>query len=298
MDDDTADAILQLQIDDLQHLITTHNGSDDQVATDQEVTATLQLEELERRRDFLADARMTRSIRCAVQDDGAIVTNLLCERRDRNLTPGEDDDLARYEAFNRDFEDMAASFNEAAVSFSEAVTQESSADQEIIDQGLPQECTACSELEISVIKVPCEHYYCAGCLRRLFRDAMTDETLFPVRCCNHEIPLCRVRHFFSADLITQFERKAVEYTTSDRTYCANATCREFIDPAPIEDTCATCTACDQSTCSLCKREVHDGLCPPNPEMDQLLETARLAGWRRCFQCRTMVELDVGCNHIT
>ncbi|RFU35298.1 hypothetical protein B7463_g1043, partial [Scytalidium lignicola] len=39
-------------------------------------------------------------------------------------------------------------------------------------------------------------------------------------------------------------------------------------------------------------------CPKDEETNKLLETAKEAGWQRCYNCRAMVELKEGCNHMT
>ncbi|PVH71728.1 hypothetical protein DL98DRAFT_387736, partial [Cadophora sp. DSE1049] len=31
---------------------------------------------------------------------------------------------------------------------------------------------------------------------------------------------------------------------------------------------------------------------------QVLQAADENGWQRCYSCRRLVELDIGCNHIT
>ncbi|EAW06656.1 uncharacterized protein ACLA_083510 [Aspergillus clavatus NRRL 1] len=47
---------------------------------------------------------------------------------------------------------------------------------------------------------------------------------------------------------------------------------------------------------LCKRAAHEGDCPDEDE--EVLQLSEREGWRRCFQCRKVIELGVGCNHIT
>lgn len=52
-------------------------------------------------------------------------------------------------------------------------------------------CVICREQLIffKVIKALCSDYYCQDCLVRLFQASLTDETLFPPRCCQKSIPL-------------------------------------------------------------------------------------------------------------
>ena len=54
-----------------------------------------------------------------------------------------------------------------------------------------------------------------------------------------------------------------------------------------------------TTCSFCKGASHNGLeCPKDEATKTVLAVARQAGWTRCYQCRTMIELTHGCYHMT
>ncbi|KAK5164378.1 uncharacterized protein LTR77_010074 [Saxophila tyrrhenica] len=160
-------------------------------------------------------------------------------------------------------------------------------------------CTACAddlprnELATST----CNHAYCATCLSRLFRQAMTDEAYFPPRCCQNEIPLAHAKHFLGPQLAEEFETRAVELTTADRTYCHVSACSAFIPPATIRGDVAWCGSCGQSTCSMCKAAGHLGDCPQDVGLQQTLEEAHRQGWRRC-ECGRIIELNTGCNHMT
>lgn len=51
---------------------------------------------------------------------------------------------------------------------------------------------------------------------------------------------------------------------------------------------------------MCKREAH-GVgkdCPEDWELEQVLKIGEKSGWRRCYKCRTLVELTQGCTHVT
>jgi len=53
-------------------------------------------------------------------------------------------------------------------------------------------------------------------------------------------------------------------------------------------------------CRICRAAAHDDDedCPQDFGLDATLEAAEREGWRRCYRCRAMVELTVGCRHIT
>jgi hypothetical protein len=48
---------------------------------------------------------------------------------------------------------------------------------------------------------------------------------------------------------------------------------------------------------VCKAN-HTGDCPEDVGLQQVLDAAQEYGWQRCYNCRRVVELDIGCNHIT
>jgi hypothetical protein len=51
---------------------------------------------------------------------------------------------------------------------------------------------------------------------------------------------------------------------------------------------------------MCRRVAHrpGQDCPDDWELDEVLRLGDRSGWRRCFKCRTLVELSQGCTHMT
>lgn len=51
---------------------------------------------------------------------------------------------------------------------------------------------------------------------------------------------------------------------------------------------------------MCKRDAHppDQDCPDDWELKAVLKMGEKSGWRRCYKCRTLVELSQGCTHMT
>ena len=169
------------------------------------------------------------------------------------------------------------------------------------DRALPvatQACVACGKEEFEFVVAPCSHDYCKGCIRQLFKAAATDESLFPVRCCRQPIPLALVQWHLDVDLIEQFEQKAIELGTTDRTYCSDHSCSMFIHPDSIKGHIAVCGTCRRQTCVTCKCRAHQGDCPNDEELQGFLRSAKVEGWQRCWGCGSMVELRTGCNHMT
>lgn len=158
-------------------------------------------------------------------------------------------------------------------------------------------CVACHDSPGSIV-VPCEHRYCADCLTHLLRAAMDGGTAFPPTCCGREIPVSDVHQHLDRNFVHEFEEKAIELSTPNPVYCYFPGCSTFIPPGTIQgDDDASCPACSRATCTHCKAQTHFGDCREDEGTQQVLQMARVEGWRRC-ECGIMIELDMGCNHMT
>lgn len=154
------------------------------------------------------------------------------------------------------------------------------------------------------VRAPCGHFYDISCITNLFQLAASDESLYPPRCCLQIIPLPRVRPHLMHELITEFESKAQECRTRNRIYCASPACSRFLGPLykgffRKVFTC-TSTTCTTATCGKCRGR-YDGRthnCVPDAETARVLKLSHITGWSRCPGCAQMVELDLGCYHIT
>ncbi|KAJ3994630.1 hypothetical protein F5050DRAFT_450511 [Lentinula boryana] len=183
----------------------------------------------------------------------------------------------------------------------------------------------------------CEHYYCASCLAHYVETCITDESLFPPKCCGRTLnftvenesggsPVEDLVGFLEVseidgDLSARLRAKASELKVSpeDRVYCPYPRCSEFLGswaslksiygvletpfqnsshPAPPR---ILCTACLEYLCVLCKGPAHVHLtCPVIDEQladDKLRDLAREKKWQTCPKCKAIIELTQGCNHI-
>ena len=162
------------------------------------------------------------------------------------------------------------------------------------------DCVACGDgmEERDLLLASCGDYYCRGCLSTLFNHATHDEALFPPRCCRREIDIASASQFLSDELTARYETRAVEFRTLDRTYCYDTACGSFIPPHNIDGDKATCGRCNETTCRICNSAAHEEDCPDDPALVTFMEAATAAGYQRCQQCKRMIELDVGCYHMT
>ncbi|KAF3127316.1 hypothetical protein TWF703_010012 [Orbilia oligospora] len=73
----------------------------------------------------------------------------------------------------------------------------------------------------------------AGTTSTYRRPAMKDESLYPLKCCKVEIPGNVIARILSAAEYEKYQEAAVEYSSSDRMYCPNKKCLQFIPPESI-----------------------------------------------------------------
>jgi len=160
------------------------------------------------------------------------------------------------------------------------------------------ECIVCMEpvIYFNAVCAPCGHYYCQHCLTRLFLTSVTDESLFPARCCQLAIPLALVQTLLGPLTSRRVKQRTIEFNDSSRRYCSKPTCSAYIFPGQRKDNCGTCQECNQKTCLLCTEKFHQGRCIQ--KSDPTLQLALREGWKRCHYCKHLIELDTGCNHIT
>jgi hypothetical protein len=330
IDDPTASLLIKLQLDDATTICSSFKGkAREGKLSDAELAFQLYEEELERNALILSDRRMTKSIALAVQRDGNTLAHTMSQEqiaaRDRDMACALSGNgislgarpwtVASEEAGEELLQKMAALWmspieehenREHKLLFKDTVDEDITPSESSLwastrpASSKDHQCTACQEDKkfIEVVRAPCSHEYCRECLQDLFRSSMTDESLFPPRCCRKQIALSFVRIFLTSDIVQQYEQKKIEFSTSDRTYCSSPNCLTFLRPENICDDRATCTDCGMLTCTICKSTAHEGDCPADTGLQQLLETARENGWQRCYNCCRLVELDVGCNHMT
>lgn len=162
------------------------------------------------------------------------------------------------------------------------------------------ECVSCFEKsDDAMFSGSCRHKFCRDCTRQMFLAAIKDEELYPPRCCGDIVPPGIALRVLSYEELRAFSERAIEWTAKDRLYCAEPTCSKFIPPYAIQDEHGTCPECHQQTHLPCRAFAHPGVdCPMDHALHDVLDMADAENWRRCFNCRTMVELQHGCNHIT
>lgn len=162
------------------------------------------------------------------------------------------------------------------------------------------ECVSCmkSLVPFFLCVAECKHEYCRDCLRTVVQNALVDEAMFPPRCCKQPFAMDSMRPFLTPELVSNYGEKKVEFEIEDRTYCSNLSCSTFLYPDNILHNEGVCPNCFTVTCVFCKAPEHNGDCPKDFGIQEVMELAAKEGWKRCEKCHRVVELKVGCNHIT
>ena len=170
-------------------------------------------------------------------------------------------------------------------------------------------CVLCRDQhrKSDLVKFPCEHKGCRDCVQKLFETSIDNEDLFPPRCCDKTKPVTleACNRFLKPAAVAQFKKKEIEYSTpaSERIYCYNEPCSAFIPPTSyvVEEGIwwAKCAECHLTTCTTCKQRWHFASdCRQDPALQQLMELASTKEWKQCTNCRSMIEMTYGCNHMS
>ncbi|KAJ3476004.1 hypothetical protein NLG97_g9271 [Lecanicillium saksenae] len=165
------------------------------------------------------------------------------------------------------------------------------------------ECVSCLDdfAKKDVVKVVC-HSYCNDCFVRLITAACANEQQWPPKCCLNQIPFRTVLEHIPNDLKKTFEERRSEWEVpiAERVYCHLPECSALI-PAKNINLAKRVARCQQnhSTCTICRRPAHGkNECPEDQEMNMTNILAEEEGWKRCSQCRALVEHREACQHMT
>lgn len=319
---------LTLQIEEINYRYETRKGkySVDDIP-DLEVAYANYFSEIEKHLMFLNDVKLAHSIAQAVDSDAPVIEELTQEeaqaQEDRRLAVQMSSNDPELEAPPPYTEEIRNEFVEDEVVLRLAAllsTNDTLHDGSEIEAGPSApyarrqadalgklsreefECCACrEEFRFAIItQLECEHHYCPECLKRVIMRAVTEKdlVLLPPRCCGTSIPFSLIVDSLTEEELEDFQNVETEKNTRDKTYCSNSDCRRFIAPRHVSASEATCPRCTTKTCAMCKNAFHEDDCPADPDLQATLELGNVQQWQRCYSCRSLVEIDRGCNHMT
>lgn len=170
-------------------------------------------------------------------------------------------------------------------------------------KGKGEACVACAGRSGDTRRLACGCTYCAPCLRRCIRTGLRNEESWPPRC-HERLTEEDVRWARRPGLLRLWRQMATEWDSpaSGRLYCSRPACAAFLPRAGGEAgevREVRCDTCGEGTCGGCRRAWHPGVpCGEEEEEEQLMDMMDQYGYASCNNCRRIVDLRDGCNHIT
>lgn len=165
------------------------------------------------------------------------------------------------------------------------------------------ECTSCGDpVKVTAyLKAPCGHAYCGDCIADLIQAATRDESLYPPRCCSKAFLDSDITPLLSLNLLQLYQSKQTEFDipAANRIYCPTPTCSIFLGSSKNTFGCILCKKCSIFICCKCRQPAHPGNdCTENQSILELHKLAKSEKWQTCPGCKAIVELQVGCYHMT
>ena len=161
-------------------------------------------------------------------------------------------------------------------------------------------CTSCDEkCGTKSLLTVCSYVYCNECLISYVDSSLQPGQHFPPHCCSIPITLQHCKEHLSPELVQRYEAKQAHIAASCSLLCAEPGCRIIIPEEKIVKDIGNCPGCNRNTCIRCRTAEHAGKdCPTNRERQELLDLAKEKGWQECYRCSSMIEQNMGCNHMT
>lgn len=192
-----------------------------------------------------------------------------------------------------------------------------------------EDCLICCEEKApwEMLTVRCFHKFCSSCMVR-YVDSKLQASQVPIRCpqtgCEHYMSVDECKDFLPAACYENLLKALAEANIPDskRVYCPFPNCSALFykgqdastrasSSGNREDTaigCVECPECHRLFCADCcvpwhstmSCEEYQGL-PADERNSEDITLHRLAQnrqWRRCQECRRMIELTQGCFHMT
>ncbi|KAL3796863.1 hypothetical protein HJC23_008816 [Cyclotella cryptica] len=177
-------------------------------------------------------------------------------------------------------------------------------------EDLPEitQCSACYEEHLLGYEFACSHSQCTQCARKLFKTALRDTTLLPLRCCDILIDMNIASQLLDPSDARLIVQRTEERAAKNKMYCP--TCSAFLNLdvfALTLDSNEVVCDCGTALCIQCKTTAHPSTsCVQNLRSNShsedsdlvMLALSREQGWKQCPNCSIMIELRSGCNHMS
>jgi hypothetical protein len=169
----------------------------------------------------------------------------------------------------------------------------------------PANCPVCLSEPTAPITLRCGHSWCTSCLSS-YLLASIDIKVFPLTCigsqakCSQPIPISVARSVLNAEQFDKLVQASflahVHSNSQEFHFCPTPDCMQVYRNAP-RDVKLQCPSCLARICPKCHSEYHeDTKCEDCEDLFQ--QWAESHGVKNCPGCRSPIERNEGCNHIT
>ncbi|GFQ04819.1 protein ariadne-2 [Phtheirospermum japonicum] len=179
------------------------------------------------------------------------------------------------------------------------------------DDSSTETCSICCEEKLSsmMLTVKCSHRFCSHCMKT-YVEGKVQSAQVPIKCphlnCKYRVSASECISFLPVASYESFERAMDVLGSSNRIYCPYPSCSVLLDAYECSFDCVECHGCGGFVCVECEVPWHASmtcdeyrdLALEEREDGSGLASGRNKRWRRCQQCRSMIELVHGCYHMT
>ncbi|KAI1817925.1 hypothetical protein GGS20DRAFT_581917 [Poronia punctata] len=150
----------------------------------------------------------------------------------------------------------------------------------------------------------CEHKHCPECIGANVRIALESNPFSPARCCSVlAMDVISKANCLSPEEYKRYADRIEELTRPEPAlYCWGPNCNQYIPVTKRRKIVGECS-CGLRTCKRCEKKAHWGGCDANAlaeaqdEEKKLMKLGSSKNWKRCPNCRQMVQKAGGCNHV-
>lgn len=170
-----------------------------------------------------------------------------------------------------------------------------------------RECDICAEVFpfVEVAQAICGCFYCHDCI--VMHVTVSFHNHIEPECCENTGTWDRADYQFYltvgeyqdwGDMEKKLDQQRAEYTLPNRIYCSKLSCSILLDSGAVADGKIVCGTCGTATCVACKAHGHEGECPVDGELAEVLRMAEVEQWNRCPTCQALIERTHGCSLVS
>jgi predicted nucleotidyltransferase len=182
------------------------------------------------------------------------------------------------------------------------------------DRNAVHECPICTDefprSQMCKLKF-CGHLYCNTCFTEYLQLKIVEKQVLDIPCpdprCEETVSYTEIQRAVSAEHFHKYEDFTLQAALSqdpNARWCPKPGCGNAMIGDP-EYSKMHCDRCHHEFCFLCHDEWHQGTCEQfrewkqvNGKVDEAYDLWRKENTRQCPQCRTAIEKNSGCNHMT